>query len=157
VYTNIRFADQRTGENSALKVSYPDYFYGKYSTGAKGPVYLHDQTIHNVDFNTKLGLSSIYNRDVNKVISSINQAEQALSLFTGLPANSITPLNLSGFPNNFNVYKQGNTFPETNLEVTQVNNTFVYSQENLIATTINPPAGNHLSPKIQNFREILRA
>jgi hypothetical protein len=155
--TNIRFADQRTGKNSALRVSYPDYFDGKYSTGAPGPVYLHDQTIHNVDFNTKLGLSSIYNRDVNKVISSINQAEQALSLFTGLPASSISPLNLSGFPNNFNVYKQGNTFPETNLEVTQVNNTFVYSQENLIATTINPPAGDHLSPKIQNFREILRA
>ena len=154
--TNIRFADQRTGKNSALKVSHPDYFDGKYSTGAPGPVYLHDKTIHNVDFNTKLGLSSIYNRDVNKVISSINQAEQALSFLNGLPAQSVTPLNLSGFPNNFNVYKQGNTFPETNLEVTQVNNTFVYSQENLIATTINPPAGNHLSPKIQNFREILR-
>jgi len=60
----------------------------------------------------------------------------------------------------FSVYEpaiEGNTWPK-NSNLIYANNTFTYTQENLIqGSNVNPPTGNHLSPKIQDFRKILRA
>jgi hypothetical protein len=59
-----------------------------------------------------------------------------------------------------NVYEpavEGNTWPK-NTPLIYANNTFTYSQKDIIeGSNVNPPTGNHLSPKIQDFRKVLRA
>jgi len=58
---------------------------------------------------------------------------------------------------NHNVYTQGNTFPD-NSPLIYANNTFTYTQKDLIKSNVNPVGEktNHLSPKIQDFRKVLR-
>jgi hypothetical protein len=55
-----------------------------------------------------------------------------------------------------NVYTQGNTFPE-NSPVIYSNNTFTYTQEDLYKEVNDNPNKLSGSPKIQDFRKILRA
>jgi len=61
----------------------------------------------------------------------------------------------------YNVYEpavEGNTWPK-NSPLIYVNNTFTYNQKDIIDSNPNPigEKTNHLSPKIQDFRKILRA
>ena len=58
--TNIKFADQRTGDNNPLKVSNPDYFYGK-----------NTKVIDNLNYNLT-GSSRLYTQYTT---SSINNSE----------------------------------------------------------------------------------
>jgi hypothetical protein len=59
-----------------------------------------------------------------------------------------------------NVYEpavEGNTWPK-NTPLIYANNTFTYTQKDIIeGSNVNPPTGDHLSPKIQDFRKVLRA
>jgi hypothetical protein len=59
---------------------------------------------------------------------------------------------------NFSVYEPiipNNTWPK-NSKLINANNTFTYNQEDIIQSNVNPPTGDHLSPKIQDFRKVLR-
>ena len=59
----------------------------------------------------------------------------------------------------FSVYEPiipNNTWPE-NSDLIYANNTFTYTQEDIIESDVNSPTSDHLSPKIQDFRKVLRA
>ena len=133
--TDIRFADQRTGVNNPLATSNPDYFYGRNTKQV---------TLDFFDIIDTTGVSGKYARltgqGVDNRINNLGQQEGTY---------------------NFNVYDPsttpGNTWPD-NSPLIYANNTFTYSQKDIIeGSDVNPPAGNHLSPKIQDFRKVLRA
>jgi len=136
--TSIRFADQRTGINNPLATSNPDYFYGTYKKIVEPGDYLKN-------VNSK-GVSGIFAQltsgSLDKPLASFYNANGQLGSY-----------------NWFNVYDPnltpGNTWPK-NSSLIYANNTFTYTQKDLIQTNVNPPAGNHLSPKIQDFRKVLR-
>lgn len=139
--TNIKFADQRTGESNALVVSNPGYFYG---TTPKLPVpgaYL--KNISFIDKNN--GVFGKYSR---------------LIKLTPIKYSNLQPYNsegkLTGVYNN-NVYEpviEGNTWPK-NSPLINANNTYTYDQQDIIDTEINEQ-GRAGSPTIQDFRKVLR-
>ena len=74
--------------------------------------------------------------------------------------NKINNLGQQENTDNFNVYDPnttpGNTWPK-NSKLIYANNTFTYNQKDLIkGSNVNPPTGNHSSPKTQDFRAVLR-
>jgi hypothetical protein len=165
-FTNIDFADQRTGENNPLAQSIgadKAYFYGSYAKGGlltlgrTGPVILHQAAP--IRYN-KEGASLAYERDVNKALSLINRASSAAALLGGIPIPFISSLNLNEtlfgaggtLRSERNVYKQGNTFPETNTEVIQQNGTTTYNQLQLIAAE---PIGNRSGEFPKDFRKTI--
>jgi len=136
--TDIRFADQRTGVNNALAVSNPSYFYGTYKKIVEPGNYLRI-----IDSPDDKGVSGKFLRLTGaRLINPYNELGQ-----------------LGQGYNWFNVYEpavEGNTWPK-NSPLIYANNTFTYTQEDIIQSEVNLPAGNHLSPKIQDFRKVLRA
>ena len=144
--TNIRFADQRTGKNNPLASS--DYFKGKYTKQFTPGNYLKSigttvraGTIIPLPLDNT-GVSGKYIRLTNdRLINNFNDQ--------GKPVGDY-------FHNVYEPAIEGNTWPK-NTPLIYANNTFTYTQENLIQTKINPPTGDHLSPKIQDFRKVLRA
>ena len=135
--TNIRFADQRTGINNSLVTSNPDYFYGR---------------------NTKQVTPGNYLKLIGDAIEDKGVSGKFLRL-TG--ARLVNAFNNEGKPLDdyfHNVYEpavEGNTWP-TNTPLIYANNTFTYNQEDIIQSEVNLPSGDHLSPKIQDFRKVLR-
>ena len=150
--TNIRISNQRTGENNKLARSLgPDkaYFYGSYEKGGIltqlgptkiGPVILHGQQ-PTVNYAKDQGAASRYEFLINKVIATLNLASRRAAI-RGIPPIFFNPLNFNtnhfaaggALANEHNVYKQGNTFPENNIEYTQQNGTITYNQVQLIAS-----------------------
>jgi hypothetical protein len=146
-FTNIGFADQRTGLNNPLLETDPDYFYGR---------------------NTKQFIPGNY----LKTLGAITRAGTIIPLpldNTGVSGKYVRLTN-TRLVNNFNpdgqpvddyfhnVYEpavEGNTWPK-NTPLINANNTFTYNQEDIIQSNVNPPLGNHLSPQIQDFRKVLR-
>jgi hypothetical protein len=137
--TNIRFADQRTGLNNSLLQTDPDYFYGR---------------------NTKQVTPGNYLRLIGGAVEDKGVSGKYVRL-TGGQIRLINAFNNEGKPVGdyfHSVYEpatEGNTWPK-NTPLIYANNTFTYTQEDLIQTNVNPPEGNHLSPKIQDFRKVLR-
>ena len=136
--TDIRFADQRTGVNNSLATSNPNYFNGR---------------------NTKQITPGDYLKLIGDAIEDRGVSGKFLRL-TG--ARLVNAFNDQGKPVGdyfHNVYEpavEGNTWP-TNTPLINANNTFTYNQEDIIQSNVNAPLGNHLSPKIQDFRKVLRA
>ena len=135
--TDIRFADQRTGVNNSLATSNPNYFNGR---------------------NTKQITPGDYLKLIGDAIEDRGVSGKFLRL-TG--ARLVNAFNDQGKPVGdyfHNVYEpavEGNTWP-TNTPLINANNTFTYNQEDIIQSEVNLPSGNHLSPKIQDFRKVLR-
>ena len=135
--TDIRFADQRTGVNNALATSNPDYFYGRNTKSFAPGNYLK---LIGGAVEDK-GVSGKYVRLTNtRLINAFNEE--------GKPVGNY-------FHNVYEPAVEGNTWPK-NTPLIYVNNTFTYTQEDIIQSEVNLPAGNHLSPKIQDFRKVLR-
>jgi hypothetical protein len=150
--TNIRISNQRTGENNKLaRSSGADkaYFYGSWEKGGIltqlgptkiGPVILHGQQ-PTVNYAKDQGAASRYEFLINKVIADLNLASRRAAI-RGIPPIFFNPLNFNtnhfaaggALANEHNVYKQGNTFPENNIEYTQQNGTITYNQVQLIAS-----------------------
>jgi hypothetical protein len=133
--TDIRFADQRTGINNPLATSNPNYFYGRNTKQVSIDFF---QIINTTGVSGKY--ARLTNQGVDNKINNLGQQEGTY---------------------NFNVYDPsttpGNTWPD-NSPLIYANNTFTYTQKDIInGSDVNPPAGNHLSPKIQDFRKVLRA
>jgi hypothetical protein len=153
--TNIRFADQRTGLNNRLaKLSGADknYFYGKY-TSKNNPDSL--RYYKNLYLNQKNlgvnGVSGIYTKLTSEGFSELYNYEGVLA----------------GGYYNFNVYNTGSDWPKNNLLI-NTQNTYTYNQQDIInpyeivkinkddPTTTSKKQGSIASPKIQDFRAILR-
>jgi hypothetical protein len=134
--TNIRFTDQRTGDNNALKVSNPNYFYGKNNKQFIPGNYLRN--IYSTDNNK--GVSGRYARLTNyDIINGYNTEGKIVGVY------------------NFNVYEpatEGNTWPK-NSPLINAQNTYTYTQQDVIQTELNVGKLTS-SPKIQDFRAILR-
>jgi hypothetical protein len=210
--TNIRFADQRTGENNSVSVSNPNFFIGKNNQKS---VNIEDKQVSGLQIepakpwiwggpkivtpSTTYNLGNFLpNFDVNKPQSgSLDKVPNGESTWTEKKSNPDSlkyyktfyfsgnkgPINNTGISGkyfrltsvsgselynnegvltggyyNFNVYepaKEGNTWPK-NSPLIYNNNTFTYNQEDIIN------AGNNIgklkgSPKIQDFRDILRS
>jgi hypothetical protein len=142
--TNIRFADQRVSNvpNGSLtwtpEKNNPDSFKYLKTLGAVNragiiiPLPL-DNT----------GVSGKYVRLTNsRLINNYNEE--------GKPVGDY-------FHNVYEPAVEGNTWPK-NTPLIYANNTFTYTQEDLIKdSNVNPSSGDHLSPKIQDFRKVLRA
>jgi hypothetical protein len=150
--TNISISNQRTGENNKLARSFgadKAYFYGSWEKGGIstqlgptkiGPVILHGQQ-PTVNYAKDQGAASRYEFLINKVIATLNLASRRAAI-RGIPPIFFNPLNFNtnhfaaggALANEHNVYKQGNTFPENNIEYTQQNGTITYNQVQLIAS-----------------------
>ena len=131
--TSIKFSDQRTGINNALATSpnYKSYFYGT----APKIIVIGDylKTIYSSDINK--GASGKYSRFTNvDVVQAYNQEGQPVGVY------------------NFDVYEPNSL---KNSPLVNVNNTFTYTQEDIVSTPDNVGKLNG-SPKIQDFRAILR-
>jgi len=131
--TSIKFSDQRTGINNALATSpdYKSYFYGTAPKIIVVGDYL--KTISSTD--TNKGASGKYSK-ITKVdiVQAYNQEGQPVGVY------------------NFNVYEPNSL---KNSPLVNVNNTFTYTQEDIISTPDNVGKLNG-SPKTQDFRAILR-
>jgi hypothetical protein len=212
--TNIRFADQRTGENNSVSVSNPNFFIGKNNQKS---VNIEDKQVSGLQIepakpwiwggpkivtpSTTYNLGNFLpNFDVNKPQSgSLDKVPNGESTWTEKKSNPDSlkyyktfyfsgnkgPINNTGISGkyfrltsvsgselynnegvltggyyNFNVYepaKEGNTWPK-NSPLIYNNNTFTYNQKDIINSNLNPVGikTNHGSPKIQDFRKILR-
>jgi hypothetical protein len=138
--TDIRFADQRTGVNNPLATSDPDYFYGRDTKQITPGGYLKTLGIEG-GFNDK-GVSGKFLRLTNaRLVNNFNPDGQPIGDY---------------FHNVYEPAVEGNTWP-INTPLINANNTFTYNQEDIIQSNVNAPLGNHLSPKIQDFRKVLRA
>jgi hypothetical protein len=134
--TNIRFASQRTGINNKLFIDGPKTWTPKQQ---------------NLD--SRKYLSTIINPKLNKGVSGKYFRLTNNELIN--PYNELGQLG-QGY-NWFNVYEpavEGNTWPE-NSPLIYKNNTFTYTQNDIINTSININGGIG-SPKIQDFRAVLR-
>ena len=150
--TNISISNQRTGENNKLARSFgadKAYFYGSWEKGGIstqlgptkiGPVILHDQQ-PTVNYAKDQGAGTRYAFLVNPKLSKANLQLEAASFALGFPPFQIPTLDFTtqhfaaggALAKQHNVYKQGNTFPDTNIEYTQENGTVVYDQIQLIS------------------------
>jgi hypothetical protein len=147
--TDIEFADQRTGLNNTLATSDPDYFYGRFTREFTPGNYLKSiGTITRAGTIIPLpldntGVSGKYVRLTNSRLLNGYNTE-------GKPVDDY-------FHNVYEPAVEGNTWPK-NTPLIYANNTFTYTQEDLIkGSNVNPSSGDHLSPKIQDFRKVLRA
>jgi len=135
--TSIRFADQRTGVNNPLATSNPNYFNGRNTKQFTPGDYLKT-----IDSPYNKGVSGKFLRLTgDRLVNNYNDDGESFGTYF------------------YNVYEpavEGNTWP-TNTPLIHANNTFTYNQEDIIQSNVNPPLGNHLSPKIQDFRKVLRA
>jgi hypothetical protein len=136
--TNIRFTNVRTGEASGIN-------FNTYLRGiANSPTTRTDIPNYVSNFSSSLefpiGSSAVY---------------QSLAIKAGISETNAKINNNIFQANSFNVYTQGNTWPITS-PLIYANNTFTYNQKDIIQSEVNLPAGNHLSPKIQDFRKVLR-
>ena len=202
--TNIRFADKRTGNNNPLKVSNPDYFYGKNQQrsvdinnqqvgGLKvepfkswtwgGPtIYTPSGSFDLVNFLPSFDLNKPQSGSLSKIPNGPetwtpkqNNPDSSKYLKTlDNPDNTgvsgkyvrltgdrlVNNYNPDGVPFDtkfYNVYEhavEGNTWPK-NTDLIYVNNTFTYTQEDIIQSPSDPGKLNG-SPKTQDFRKILR-
>jgi len=135
-FTNIRFADQRTGKNNPLAVSDPNYFNGKNTKQ-----FIPDDYLKNINSPYDKGVSGKFLRLTGaRLVNAFNDQ--------GKPVDDY-------FHNVYEPAVEGNTWP-TNTPLIYANNTFTYTQEDLIQTEVNPTSGNHLSPNTQDFRKVLR-
>jgi hypothetical protein len=202
--TNIRFADKRTGNNNPLKVSNPDYFYGKNQQrsvdinnqqvgGLKvepfkswtwgGPtIYTPSGSFDLVNFLPSFDLNKPQSGSLSKIPNGPetwtpkqNNPDSLKYLKTlDNPDNTgvsgkyvrltgdrlVNNYNPDGVPFDtkfYNVYEpavEGNTWPK-NTDLIYANNTFTYTQEDIIQSSSDPGKLNG-SPKTQDFRKILR-
>jgi hypothetical protein len=202
--TNIRFADKRTGNNNPLKVSNPDYFYGKNQQrsvdinnkqvgGLKvepfkswtwgGPtIYTPSGSFDLVNFLPSFDLNKPQsgslskipngpetwtpkqnNPDSSKYLKTIDSPDNTgvsgkyVRLTGDRLVNNYNPDGIPFDTNFYNVYEpavEGNTWPK-NTDLIYVNNTFTYTQEDIIQSSSDPGKLNG-SPKTQDFRAILR-
>jgi hypothetical protein len=158
--TNIRFADQRTGENNSLVKTNPSYFAGNYydtigpsiSILNDSPVFLHNrgdivekQYFSTVDsFKLKKGVSQTYFNLTPSSILNFSGPFLPVEINTG----DIYPDDLIN--NQKSVYTQGNTFPENSSRIND-NGTYVYTQNDIISQV---PVRNYSTT--QDFRAVLR-
>jgi hypothetical protein len=140
-FTSIKFSDQRTGINNPLYITKPGYFFG-----TSGKVFVPGDYLKN-----------LYSITLNK--GAFGKYSRLIGL-SQLQYDVYQPYNSEGKPvgtYNNNVYEpatEGNTWPK-NSPLIYENNTFTYTQEDIIQTEINKQGGGG-SPKIQDFRQVLR-
>ena len=130
--TNIRFSDQRTGVNNATSIT--------------------TQRKPNPD--SLKYLKTIFYNDTNKGVSGKYARLTNFDLIS-----AYNPDGTLGSYYNFNVYEpatEGNTWPK-NSPLINAQNTYTYNQEDIIQTENNVKINSIASPKIQDFRAILRA
>ena len=185
--TNIRYSSTRTGKASGINFDTYQVGLGGSSTQRTNlPNYILNLSSSFAGFGLTIPLSSqgispfVLN---NKLITDVIPSGSILTYQAqGFPLNDKPEFNKLNYQsilssgssatyekltktkidnnieqaNSFNVYTQGNTFPEVSPLVYE-NNTFTYSQEDLINTTINKDGKLTGSPKIQDFRQVLRA
>jgi hypothetical protein len=130
--TNIRFTTTRTGEASGVN-------FKVYQLG------LQNSDTDRADLTDK-----IYN------LSTTKGSSQEYSDLVKKAGYNNWEINNNFANTQLSVYSQGNTFPEVNTSVVQANNTFTYNQKDLIEQPTNWGTLNG-SPKIQDFRAVLRA
>jgi hypothetical protein len=108
--TNIKFADQRTGESNPLSITSPTQFYGTYKPNFEAGSYLKSFA---VPYDDNKSVSGVYSRltnfDINNLIST-----DGGKLYQN------------------NVYTEGNTFPEMNLPTAFTQGAATFTQEQLI-------------------------
>jgi len=167
-FTNINFADQRTGLNNALAQdtgANKAYFFGSYAKGGiktinkTGPVTLHEP--NRINYATGQGASLVYNQDVNKVRDLINAANKATAEALGnIPPAFIQAISVNEtvfaaggkIASERNVYQQGATFPKTNTDVIRQNGATTFDQLQIISQTPVSKGGD-----IQDFRKVIIA
>lgn len=108
--TNIKFADQRTGESNPLSITSPTQFYGTYKPNFEAGSYLKSFA---VPYDNNKSVSGVYSRltnfDINNLIST-----DGGKLYQN------------------NVYTEGNTFPEMNLPTAFTQGAATFTQDQLI-------------------------
>jgi hypothetical protein len=202
--TNIRFADQRTGNNNPLKVSNPVYFLtgsrwvdrtrgswispvtngasGKYEdyTGKIGSlIFNNNGPVITPDGGYTFDPSFAYNvykpgtltpdtevTGSQKILKSVFNVTQSVAE-GGLKIDPEKPWTKSpqyGLPaTNVNT-PQSSSFASSNTGIIKRQSVYTYNkaliekpgEDNGFPTDVNPPTGNHLSPKTQDFRAVLR-
>jgi hypothetical protein len=136
--TNIRYFDQRTGENNPLYNSL--YFTGNNPTGSilnYEPVFSHNRT----DIEEKKYFSTV---EKFKLKTGVSKTYFRLAPLGGI----LYPDNLIN--NEKSVYIPGNTFPETSPRIND-NGTYVYNQNDIIS---QEPVRDYSTT--QDFRAFLR-
>jgi hypothetical protein len=143
--TNIRYTNQRTGINNyqSKNPNLQSYFLGKNQKIVEPGDYLKNIGVSIKDN----GVSGKYSRLAGSIGGFLENGYNN----EGLPYGVY----------NFNVYEpaiEGNTWPK-NSPLIYNNNTFTYNQKDIINSNLNPVGikNNHGSPKIQDFRKILRS
>jgi hypothetical protein len=158
-FTNIRFADQRTGENNFLasekRSADSNYFFGRNTKGSPYREFAPGNYLKNIgDAISDNGVSGKYLRLTGaRLVNAFNDQ--------GKPVDDY-------FHNVYEPAVEGNTWP-TNTPLIYANNTFTYNQEDLIRPYETSPInlddpfltseirqGSIASPKIQDFRKVLR-
>ena len=144
--TGIRYVDDinRTGlyNYQAKSPNLKPYFDGTYK-----PVFTPNNYLKNLfDVTLNKGAFGKYSRliGLSQILYDVLQPYNTEGKLTGVY--------------NHNVYEptvEGNTWPK-NSPLIYNNDTFTYTQEDIIQTNINPPNGVNLSPKTQDFRKVLR-
>jgi hypothetical protein len=167
-FTNINFADQRTGLNNSLAQdtgAKKAYFFGSYAkagintSNTTDPVALHEP--NRINYATGQGASLVYNQDVNKVRDLINAANKATAEALGnIPPAFIQAISVNEtvfaaggqIASERNVYQQGATFPKTNTDVIRQNGATTFDQLQIISQTPVSKGGD-----IQDFRKVIIA
>jgi hypothetical protein len=194
--TNIRFADQRTGNNNPLKVSNPVYFLtgsrwvdrtrgswiSPVTNGASGKYEDYTGKIGSLTFNNNgpvitpdggytFNPNFYYNvykpgtltpdtevTGSQKILKSVLNNNQPKAE-GGLKINPEKPWTKSpqyGLPATDVNTPQTSSFAYSNTGRVQPQNVYTYNKTLIESSDVNPPTGNHSSPKIQDFRKILR-
>ena len=142
--TNIRYTDGNIGR-----------------TGINNYQYTNEKTLSSYFWGTKKKLVTPNSFLTAGIVSGSTGLYKTLTYLTNtdvpLP-NVVGGSNTINFGNStYNVYKaiEGDTWPD-NTALINAQGTYVYTQQDIIDTNINPPSVAHLSPKIQDFREVLR-
>jgi hypothetical protein len=143
--TNIRFADQRTGKQN--KYFDTPWFNGK--------------SIKTTIITPYRYLNSINTSQTGPLLENKGVSGKYFKL-TGVKVinDDLWKTNAQN-----SVYTQGNTFPDVNKDIIYANNSFTYDQKELInpyfkdipfISNNNSEVNSKASPKIQDFRELLR-
>jgi hypothetical protein len=135
-YNNEYQTQAQTGKLNPLFVDNPGYFFG-----TSGSVFVPGDYLRSLSSIDNKGVSGKYSRLTNvKVPNNFNPEGQLVDNYN----NSV-----------YEVATEGNTWPK-NSPLIYDNNTFTYTQQDIINTNINPPSAPKSSPKTQDFRKVLR-
>jgi len=114
----------------------PSFYYNVYNPGSLTP---YDPVVNS-----------------QKILKSVNINDKQVG---GLQVEPFKPWTWNGqnFLPNFDLNKpQSSSFAESNTGQVEGENVYTYNKTLIKNSNVNPPSGNHLSPKTQDFRAVLR-